>query len=181
MSGPEINYFPEPQLLFAHGQLAQYPRDGLYLYGSVTPHSDLPTVRYGAIGTPAGIERLQRWCSTVSSYIEIPSPGPRSRAFEPQHVPFPGFSEAFGADWSRMPSNTISSVDPKDIERCLRIENRHEAIRETVSLYVDRLIKENNRLDNPPAFWFVVIPESIYELGRPQSVIPKAGPSKRQS
>lgn len=38
---------------------------------------------------------------------------------------------------------------------------------------MSRLTKEHNRLENPPAFWFVVIPEIVYELGRPNSTVPK--------
>ena len=33
---------------------------------------------------------------------------------------------------------------------------------------------EENRLEAPPSFWFVVIPEIIYELGRPQSRVARA-------
>ena len=32
---------------------------------------------------------------------------------------------------------------------------------------------EENRLEAPPSFWFVVIPEIVYELGRPQSRVPR--------
>jgi hypothetical protein len=174
MSEPRLVYFPEPLLEFGFGQRMEYARDGLYLYGALTPRSEVPAVRYGAIGTPEGIRRLQRWCTSVAGYIDIPVPGPRSRAVEPQHVPFPGFSEAFGADWSRLPAYAVSTIDQAEIERCLRLDNRHEAVHQTVSLYVERLVHENNRLENPPAFWFVVIPELIYQLGRPQSVVPKA-------
>ena len=39
---------------------------------------------------------------------------------------------------------------------------------------MSRLIKEENRLEAPPGFWFVVIPEVVYELGRPQSRVPRA-------
>ena len=39
---------------------------------------------------------------------------------------------------------------------------------------MSRLIKEENRIEAPPAFWFVVIPEVVYELGRPQSRVPRS-------
>ena len=32
-----------------------------------------------------------------------------------------------------------------------------------------------DRLENPPRFWFVVIPEEVYALGRPQSKVPTSG------
>ena len=37
-----------------------------------------------------------------------------------------------------------------------------------------RLIAAQDRLENPPSFWFVVIPEEVYTLGRPQSKVLKA-------
>src|SRR3546814_20698187 len=38
-------------------------------------------------------------------------------------------------------------------------------------MFVSRLVAENNRLESAPQFWFVVIPERVYELGRPQSTV----------
>ena len=89
-------------------------------------------------------------------------------------MPFPGFREAFHADWPTDPTVVIDDLDPTELDRLLRIGNRHEAIRSTVDMYVNRLISENNRLEHPPAFWFVVIPESVYKLGRPKSKVPAA-------
>jgi hypothetical protein len=82
-------------------------------------------------------------------------------------VPFPGFAEAFHADWPIEPVVTVADLDPAAIDRALRIANRHEAVRSTVDLFVTRLVSENNRLENPPSVWFIVIPEAVYELGRP--------------
>ena len=56
----------------------------------------------------------------------------------------------------------------------MRIANRHEAIKASVDVFVDRLVAARNRDEDPPSYWYVVIPEFIYELGRPQSVIPVA-------
>jgi hypothetical protein len=156
------------------GQQLEYPRDGLFLYGPVTTTADLPTVRYGVIGTRDGVRRLRDWARSVSGLIGAPVPGPRSRGVEPQHVPFPGFSAAFGAQWPATPTHVIDDIDPAEIHRCLRIENRYEAVHATVDLYVKRLVTENNRIENPPAFWFVVIPDEVYELGRPLSRVRKA-------
>ena len=56
----------------------------------------------------------------------------------------------------------------------MRIANRYEAIKTAVDVFVDRLVAERNRDEDPPSFWYVVIPEFIYELGRPRSVVPPA-------
>jgi hypothetical protein len=148
-----------------------YPRDGLYLYGPVGDVKALPTVRYGIIGTADGVRRFGVWAKQLAGFIDVPPPGPRSRAIEPQHVPFPGFAEAFHAEWPSEPASVIADLDPALIDRALRLANRHEAIRSAVDIFVERLIAENNRVESPPAFWFVVIPESVYELGRPQSTV----------
>jgi hypothetical protein len=60
-------------------------------------------VRYGAIGTPEGIRRLETWARSVAGFIDIPPVRAGHRAIEPQHVPFPGFEQAFGARWRTRP------------------------------------------------------------------------------
>ena len=150
----------------------EYPRDGLFLYGPVGDVQELPVIRYGVIGTKDGVRRFHQWASCVRELIPVPKPGPRSRAIEPQHVAFPGFREAFHAEWPKEPVATVDDIDPLILDRALHIGNRHEAIRSAVDIYVNRLIAENNRREFPPAFWFVVIPESVYKLGRPLSKVP---------
>ncbi len=125
------------------------------------------------IGTADGVRRLRSWANALTGFIDVPPPGPRSRSVEPQHVPFPGFAEAFHAEWPAEPTRAIADLDPAQIDRALKVANRHEAIRATVDIFVNRLVDENNRIESPPAFWFVVIPESVYELGRPQSSVKK--------
>lgn len=169
----QMIFLPEPFLEFGYGQKLAYPRDGLFLFGPSGALQDVRAIRYGAIGTSEGVRRLRSWASKLNRYIPIPAPGPRSREIEPQHVPFPGFGEAFRCHWPIEPSFTIQDIGADDIETTLRLANRHEAIHHAVDLYVSRLIREHNRLENPPAFWFVVIPEIVYELGRPNSVVPK--------
>ena len=168
---PRMLYIEEPLLEFGYGQRLVYPRDGLFLYGPVGDTKELPAIRYGVIGTPAGVQRFRAWAKTMAGFINIPPPGPRSRAVEPQHIPFPGFAEAFHATWPVEPPCLIADLDPEEIARTLRITNRHEAIRNTVDMFVSRLVTENNRLEIAPQFWFVVIPERVYELGRPQSTV----------
>lgn len=96
-TGPtfHIIHLSEPSLEFAFGQQLAYPRDGLFLFGPTDAKKTFATTRYGVIGTPEGVARFQRWSKTMTGYIPIPPPGPRSRPVEPQHVPFPGFKEAF--------------------------------------------------------------------------------------
>ena len=176
----DIRHIPEPQLEFGFGQKLEYPRDGLYLYGPASSVAPVSEIRYGVIGTAQGVRRFQAWSRMVSGFIGIPEPTARSREIEPQHVPFPGFEQAFGARWSEHPAQKITDIDSTSLGDALKIGNRHEAIKSAVGMYVDRLIAAQNRLENRPSFWFVVIPEEVYELGRPQSKVARANRTQGQ-
>jgi hypothetical protein len=171
--GEDMIHLAEPLLEFGYGQQMTYPRDGLFLFGPSGKTADLPIVRYGVIGTPDGVRRFRTWAKLLSGVIATPTPGPRSKAVEPQHVLFPGFASAFHSDWPTDPPFVIDDLDFAEIQRTLYLTNRHEAIHSAVDLFVSRLIKENSRTENPPSFWFVVIPEIVYELGRPLSTVKK--------
>lgn len=171
---PEVLHIEEPKLEFRYGQHLEYARDGLYLYGPVDAKQSPRHIRYGYIGTKAGLTRFERWATEVSSFIGTPPPRKGAKAIEPHHVPFPGFSEAFNSAWSARPSCIIDDLDEEDLKRRIFITNRHEAIKSVVDAYVERLVAFQRRDEDPPSFWYAVIPEFIYELGRPQSVVPKA-------
>lgn len=170
----KVSYIPEPKLEFAYGQKLDYPRDGLFLFGPCDATKSFSATRFGVIGTSEGVERFQRWSRTMRGYIAAPIPGPRSRPVEPQHVAFPGFKEAFHSEWPEKPVAIIDDITLIEINEKIYIQNRHEAIHRCVDIYVSRLVREENRLESPPSFWFVVIPEVVYELGRPLSRVPRA-------
>lgn len=174
MSRPDVSHIPEPTLAFRYGQQLEYSRDGLYLYGPVDACVAPRQIRYGFIGTKDGLERFERWAKQVSSFIATPAQRRGAKALEPHHVPFPGFSEAFNAIWSSKPTRTISDIDEKDLHKRIHITNRHEAIKAVVDVFVERLVAEQKRNEDPPSFWYVVVPEFVYELGRPMSNVPKA-------
>ncbi|WP_439401741.1 argonaute/piwi family protein [Bradyrhizobium sp. DASA03068] len=161
---------PEPQLEFKYGQTLVYPRDGLYLYGPVD--GGRPDVHYGAIGTKSGVERLGRWAKAIAGFVNIPPPRKGAKAVEPQHIPFPGFSAAFNSNWPLQPKTVIDTIDSRTLHEALRISNRNEAIKAAVDLYVNALVARCDRIEDAPSFWFVIIPEEVYDLGRPLSRIP---------
>lgn len=175
MSRPEVCHIDEPTLAFRYGQQLEYSRDGLYLYGPVDAGNTPRPIRYGFIGTKAGLERFERWAKQVSSFIATPPQRRGAKEIEPHHVPFPGFAEAFNAIWSAKPSLVIADIDEQDLHRRMHIANRHEAIKSVVDVFVERLVAEQKRNEDPPSFWYVVVPEFVYELGRPMSTVPKAG------
>ncbi|MGA2206090.1 MAG: hypothetical protein ABSG10_05110, partial [Terracidiphilus sp.] len=169
-----VSHIPEPKLEFAYGQKVEYPRDGLFLFGPCDATKEFSATRFGVIGTAEGVKRFERWSEKMRGNIAIPAPGPRSRGVEPQHVAFPGFKEAFHSEWPEKPVAVIDDITTAEIKEKLYIHNRHEAIHGCVDIYVSRLVHEENRLEAPPSFWFVIIPEMVYELGRPQSRVPRA-------
>jgi hypothetical protein len=171
MNRPQIKFIDEPRLGFRYGQELEYSRDGLYLYGPVDAGNTPRPVRYGFIGTPESLDRLSRWAKQVSCFIDVPPQRRGSKAIEAHHVPFPGFSEAFNAIWSSSPARAITDISETDLLRRMRIANRHEAIKSVVDVFVDRLIADRKRDEDPPAFWYVVVPDFVYELGRPQSTV----------
>jgi hypothetical protein len=172
-SSHAMMHVAEPMLEFGHKQQMAYPRDGLFLFGPAGNPSHIPVTRYGVIGTPEGVRRFRVWSERMANPIAVPEPGPRSKAVEPHHVLFPGFAAAFKSEWPKEPHGIIDDIDSDEIDRSLHLTNRHEAIHTAVNLYVSRLIKEKSRSENPPSFWFVVIPEIVYELGRPLSTVKK--------
>ena len=167
---PPLVRIPEPLLEFRFGQRLVYPRDGLFLYGPVD--GGRTEVHYGAIGTSAGIARLERWTGMVGGFVPPPPPRKGARLIEPQHVAYPGFGAAFNTPWPVTPRTTVATIDSEKLAKALRIANRNEAIKAAVDIYVTPLIAAAARMEDPPTFRFVVIPEEVYELGRPLSKVP---------
>lgn len=165
----DILHVAEPSLEFRYGQRLDYPRDGLLLYGPVD--GGRQRVKYGVIGTVDGVKRLEQWAEIIANYIAPPARRPHARAIEPQHVPFPGFAQSYNTEWPTRAIARITSIDHDLLSRTLRIANRNEAIKAAVDMYVEPLVAQASRLEDPPNFWFVVIPEEVYEFGRPQSRI----------
>lgn len=174
MRAPRLIHVPEPQLEFRFGQTADYPRDGLYLFGPVDAGHKPRQIRYGVIGTPASLRRFLEWSSQVSGFLDVPPRGRMSKLIEAHHVAFPGFNEAFFATWTPEPSRVITDIDEESLLSSMRLANRHEAVKATVDIFVNRLIADRNRDEDPPSFWYVIIPEFVYELGRPRSTVAAA-------
>jgi len=169
-----LRYLAEPELRFRFFQSLPYPRDGLYLFGPIDAQDQPRQVRYGVIGTPMSVSCLKEWAAQVSGFIDVPPPGRMSKEIEAHHVAFPGFNEAFFASWQAEPARVIDDITEPELREAMRIANRHEAIKAAVTIFVDRLIAQRKRDEDPPGFWYVVIPEFIYALGRPRSTVPKA-------
>lgn len=165
----QLDFIDEPRLEFGYDQHEEYPRDGLFLFGPIQDIFAPETVRFGVIGTSDGIERFNRWSSSIRGYIKRFEPKLNPEA--QHHNSFPGFESVFRSKWPKEPLATIE-VFEQAIKDALRIGNRHEAVKSAVDLYVNPLIEFSKKEEMEPAFWFVVIPEFVYQLGRPKSKIP---------
>lgn len=167
----ELAFVDEPALEFAHGQTAEHPRDGLYLYGPLQTASTPKAIEYGVIGTEAGIERFSRWARQVS--LPIARMQPKNNPDALHHNTFPGFEAAFNVLWPLEPSAVIKIAE-NAIQAAIHIGNRPEAIKKTVDLFVKPLVDFANQEEASTKMWFVIVPEIIYKLGRPNQVVPKA-------
>lgn len=160
-------YLPETELTFGYAQRATHPKDGLLLFGPESNSLKGASLRVGVIGTLEGLDRYRRWVKQISDAV------PPKLADNPNHTVFPGFEAVFGVRWPQDPIHFIS-VNPRDIHDCLYQSDRHQAIHQTVSLFAQPIADYVTRMSEVTIdLWFVVIPEEIFKLGRPQSKVSK--------
>lgn len=166
----KLSYIKEPKLEFAFGQKEEYPRDGLFLFGPIQDQSLPEVIRYGVIGTQYGLQCFNSWSLSIQGYIDrYRSPLNPEAA---HHSSFPGFQSIFRSKWPKDPLAKIE-ISAEAIDHALRLTNRHEAIKTAVDLYVNPLISFSTTEEAEPDFWFVVIPEIVFKLGRPTSRVSK--------
>lgn len=166
MSKTPLKHISEPLLEFGHSQCEEHPKDGLYLYGPVDSEGNNKTFKYGVIGTKAGCEMLSEWGRKIQAYI------PPYKEDVAHHSAFPGFQAAFGLKWPDTPSGKIL-VPAEKISNSIRLQNRHEAIKKTVDIYANAIADYlRDEADVTPDFWYVVIPDEVYQWGRPTMAPP---------
>lgn len=166
MNVPSLIPVAEPRLAFHYGQELEHPKDGLFLFGPLDDRAHPAQLRFGVIGTPDCIARFYRWSARIQSSIPSPDPS-KAHLFG-----WPGFEAAFRCKWPDTPVAELS-VDAEKLSTTIRIEDRTEAIYKVVELFEKPILEYRAREEAQPAFWFVVIPEEVYLLGRPQSTVPK--------
>ncbi len=167
MSEWRVIHVEEPALAFGFGQTAEHPKDGLFLFGPPTSNQNPARMDIGVIGTAAGINRYERWASSLATAIAVPEKGK-----EENKMIWPGFQAVFGVPWPAKPFATCL-LDAEDLSRCIRNENRHEAIFNAVALYSDALRKYLNAEEARPQLWYAIVPEEVFKYGRPKSVVPR--------
>lgn len=161
MSEPKLLLLPEPQLEFAHNQLEEHPKDGLFLYGPAERGDHAETMKIGVIGPAELLTLLDDFGTLVTGHIP---PYVENRA---HHAAFPGLEAAFGLRWPKTPAARIL-VSGTALANAIRLNNRHEAIKKAVDIYAEAIqsyLKQD--ADVTPSFWFVVIPDDVFQWGRP--------------
>ncbi|MGO9265966.1 MAG: argonaute/piwi family protein [Candidatus Binataceae bacterium] len=166
MNAPVLIPIGEPRLAFRYGQELEHPKDGLFLFGPLDDRAHPTQLRFGVIGTAACVARFNRWSQRICGFIPSPEPA-KAHLF-----PWPGFEAAFRCKWPEKPIAKLT-VDADTLSRTIRIGDRTEAIFKAVEILEKPILEYRSREEAQPAFWFVVIPEEVYLLGRPQSSIPK--------
>ena len=153
---------PEPALLFRHGQAMEDPRDGLTLFGPLDSGKPYG-IRSGVIGTTTGIEKFKRWLDWALGPV-LPAVPQMARP------PFPGFESAFRIPWSPNPVQVVE-IDDNELKQNLYLDDRHQRVFGTVSLYADPIIKALQEEEAKPDVWFVVIPDEVRKYCRSEAVI----------
>lgn len=162
----KVELLPEPKLKFGFDQTCADPKEGLFLFGPSRDVVNPMRLRVGVIGVPAGIRLFHLWVERINKSISPPANTQTS-------IFFPGFRELFSCEWSPK-AELVVPIAPADISNRLRLEQRHEAVFETVGLFADAISRAVLEEDNVPDLWFVVIPDEVYQFARPKSYVPVA-------
>lgn len=156
-------FLPEPSIRFRHGQAVEDPRDGLTLFGpleSGQPHG----IRVGVIGTARGLDCYRAWATRIQGPLW-------DKGSVTAHPPYPGFQAAFRVPWPAEPGLALV-VQDADLKRTVYLKDRHQRVFQTVGLFVDRILAARAQEDRAVDFWFVVVPDVVYDYCRPKSYVP---------
>jgi hypothetical protein len=161
----ELLFFDEPLLEFGLKQRAANPKAGLYYFGPLEERGRPRHIKIGVVGTPEGLRLYRSWSKAINAFIDPLVSGSLN------HVPFAGLNAIFSTTISEDPELYVE-LSQTNLASAIRQGKRHEAVKQTVSIYEDA-IRKSLEEDSAVDVWFVVIPDDIYKYGRPRSVVPK--------
>ncbi|SFO40662.1 hypothetical protein SAMN04488056_105241 [Cohaesibacter marisflavi] len=164
----QIIHIDEPELEFAYGQTFDHPKDGLFLYG---PEGKLSRkeVKLGVIGTSEGISEFKAWSNRLNEGVAVPAAASRDKNVRLHLSDFPGLTEAFSIKIDP-DSFTEYHLTAQEIDEATSIENGHEAVAKTASLFVDLIIRHLNQEEERVDVWVLVLPELIHKRCRPEAI-----------
>src|SRR5207244_681421 len=84
--------------------------------------------------------------------------------------PFPGFETAFRIPWDPNPTLEIA-IDDKQIQDCVRIDDKHQRVYKTVDLYVSKITETITEEEVNFDVWFVIIPDDVHKYCRPKAYV----------
>lgn len=167
-----VLFIDEPKLRVGHGQRCEYVKDGLFAFGPLQPLPGKSALRFGVIGTEAAHRRFDRWAESIRSGI----PCDEEKA---HRMSWPGFAAVFESEWPETPLARIT-VDGNRVLEAIRRRNRREAVYEAVGVFENAIVQYLERDELRPDFWFVVIDEEVWKLGRPGQVVSVATRTESQ-
>lgn len=159
----------EPLLEFGHGQRMEAPKDGLFLFGPLEGPDGRSQVRIGVVGTDNGVGLSRRWFGRIAHSI----PGKTDKAGNATlwAPAWPGFETTFGIGMPKqaMVELGLTSIE---IERCIKKNNRADAVRSTVLLFAEAIRAHLRNEEKRPDVWLIVVPDVVYRYGRPEVAPP---------
>lgn len=157
----ELIYLEEPNILFANEQKCTDARDGLALFGALTP---IYGIRSGVVATKTGLEIFKKYIQKIQSPIYN-----ENNITRPM---FPGFEAVFGCKWE-VQGIIFKEVKDEEIEKYIHNNSTHKRTYDLVTLYMNKIITTNKNDEERVDVWFVVVPDKIYQYCRPKSILPK--------
>lgn len=162
----KIQYLFEPELKFAYGQNVIDPRDGLTLFGPYDKGM-IADFSVGLIGTANGISKCKKWLVKLHQPVFHPVRD-IAKPF------FPGFEATYSISINMQSMPTLE-IDETTLETFYKYSDNHIRVSEIVDLYVDKLKEFVLENEQQPKMWFIIIPNKVYSLCRPHSIVPKKG------
>lgn len=160
---PILQYIDEPYLTFANNQKAIDPRDGIMLYEPFDRKKITGQKTIGIIGPCALRESMVNYLQKLHSPIINQDMGRPN---------FPGLESAFGisVNFDNIPQIDIPDTD---LQLYKTYADSYQRVHNWVNLFVDKLQRYTDNEEIPVDVWIIIIPEYIYQYGRPNSKVPK--------
>lgn len=166
MKNPELTHIPEPKLTFGYKQKMEDPRDGLTLFGPFSRDRYSGQVNVGIIGP----NEQRKYIRNYLRKIHQPVVNLERDIARPY---FPGLEATFNISINFSAVQEIE-VPRSQIDEYLKYTDGHQRVFNLTDLYAEKLKKYCDEEHAPVTVWFVVIPDEIYQYGRPKSRIPES-------
>lgn len=86
---------------------------------------------------------------------------------------FPGFEAVFRTTWNPTPRVSLE-IDAGELDRTIRTTDPYQRVFDTVDMFAAKIRRWVKEEDAKVDIWFVVVPEELWRLCRPNSVVAKA-------